>query len=139
MTIAGDASPERLDALLPAKARGAFVGGDVLEIDERAAGAKHAANLREHRIRIGHGAQDERRHDGVERRVVERKLRRARLFDLDTAAPALAYACFETREHVAIVVDEDDPLHRLRVARKVRAGARSDLEDGSREPCKQLA
>ena len=114
-----------VEAVLPARPA-CRVRAHVLEEEELPAGPQHARDLLERDLRVGHGAEDERRDDGVERRGGERQRLRAGQDDLGPPAERVE-AATELRGHRLVGLGEGQ-VDVVGVVRGVEAGAGPDLQ-----------
>ena len=106
----------------------------MLEEEQLPARLEHAMDFGEHASLVGHGAEDKRRDDGVERGVLEWKFLGRGPYDVSLHGRARELP-LESPCHRLLGLDEDDLLDTTVEVGKVRAGAAADLEHPSAGLC----
>ena len=110
---------------------------DMLEEPQLSAGAEYAADLRQRRRHIGHGAEHEGGDRGVEGGVAGGQAVGDPVDDLDRDRGAPGGGLRQLAE-VGFGLDREDVGDPTRVAGEVEAVARADLYDPAREPAEEL-
>lgn len=121
-----DSQPERVDAILPA--RDAWVvAADMLEKQQSSVGGEHAPDLGQRPGLVAYRAQDERRDDRVEARVLERQTIGWSLHDV-RVRPRGGDPTFEPPGHrrLGLSQGQHDPI--TGVVAQVQSGAGAELE-----------
>jgi hypothetical protein len=126
VTAVGEDHPGSLQLVLPSGAP-RVLPAHVLDEDQLAIGTENAVNLSERPVDVVDRAEDERRDDGVERRVLERLSLGRRLPDGDGKI-GLRGAAAGAFEHARRGLGDDEFLDVARVMRQVESCTPADLE-----------
>src|SRR5208282_5121582 len=137
MTSIGKVSRERCNALLPTPRPAAYARADVLQENEFSARLQYAPDLAQRTFDIVNRAENKRTHDSV--RTIVGVIKMVGKSFAQFRIEARGSCCtLEIGMHVRIRLDSD-PAQPARVVRQIRAGARTDLDDGSAQAAEKFA